>query len=149
MPAKIKTDLKDLKKVLKGARSKASIQIKREIVALVKKDTDKGLSSVAGFNLFKKYAKSTAKKKGRRSPVTLRDTNLMMDSLTAIQRASKVISLLFKGTRNNKIAGFHHNGTKHMPVRPVIPASRGQKFKKRITKRIFKIVNKALALSIK
>ena len=149
MPVKIKTNLRDLTRAIPDARSNASREIKREIVRTVRKNIKKGISPVAGTNKFKSYADSTAKIKGRRDPVTLEDSLEMMESLEAVLRVTKVIQLFFKGARNNKIAAFHHNGTDNLPQRPVIPATKGQKFKKKIINKFIKIINKAHAKSTK
>lgn len=130
----------DLKKQLKDARSASSKQIKKEIVAEVIKDYNKGISPINGFNSFVQYASSTAKKKGRRKPVTIKETGALHDSLTARQKADGVIEVFFKGKRNGKIASFIHFGTDFMDARPLLPTS-GLEFKKRITDKFVKIID--------
>lgn len=148
MPVKIKTDIKGIRKVTTDARSQASRQIKRSVVNLVKSDVDKGLSPVKGMNKFRGYAPSTAKKKGRKSPVDLRDTEQAMNSLTAIQKATGRIQMLFRGARNDKIMTFHHEGTPNMPARWVLPWKSGLTFKKRIIDAINKIIQKNVDLAV-
>lgn len=146
MAIKIKKNF-DFKKKLEAANSKSSRRIKKAIVSEILKDYEKGISPVSGTNKYKNYKKSTAKKKGRKSPVTLKESGKLHNSLVAVQKGNKRISISFKGTRNQKIASYHQFGTKFMESRPMLP-TRGQKFKKRITDMFNKIIrdelNKAL-----
>ena len=134
---------KEIKKKLQGAASKSSKAIKSQIVNIVVGQYDKGVSPVKGFNKYKNYKKSTAKRKGRKSPVTLKETGKLHDSLTATQKSRDTITLGFKGSKNNKIAAFHQFGTDNMDARPMLP-TRGQKFKQGILNKISKIVKKEL-----
>jgi len=143
MPIKIKVDI-NIEKKLRGAASKSSREIKNKVPALIVNSYySKGISPVKGFGKYKPYRESVSKKKGRSTPVTLRDTGEFHDSLTAIQRANNSISLLFLGARNSRLASYFQFGTDHMDARPVLP-TKGQSFKKAIIDRIKKIVNASI-----
>ena len=142
MAIKIKTNI-NLKKQLQGATSKSSKKIKTEIVEEILKDYNKGISPVKGFNQYKAYKPSTAKKKGRKKPVTLKESGNLHDSLTAIQKSNTRIELTFRGAKNKRVASYHQYGTENMDARPMLP-SRGQEFKKRVIDKMRKIIRSAL-----
>lgn len=147
MAVKIKTKL-SLKKQLQGARSNSSRLIKKQIVEDILAEYNKGLSPVKGFNRYKAYRASTAKKKGRKFPVNLQESSQLHKALSAVQKGKKKIEISFKGARNDKIASYHQFGTANMDARPMLP-SRGQEFKKKITDKIIKTINKALKKFLK
>jgi len=131
------------KRDIAKANSKASRQIKADIVDSILDEYNKGLSPVKGVNNYKAYRPSTAKRKGRRFPVNLKESGRLHASLKAVQKTSSSILLFFSGARNRDIAKYHQFGTPHMDARPMLP-TKGQEFKKRITDRFIKIVRKAL-----
>lgn len=133
----------NFKKSLQDARSKSSRKIKKAIVDEILEDYNRGISPVKGFNKYKNYRPSTAKKKGRKSPVTLNDSGKLHKSLVAVQKSKGVIIIFFKGSKNQKIAAFHQFGTKFMDARPMLP-SRGQSFKQRVIDMFNKIIKKEL-----
>ena len=148
MAVKIKVKL-NLKKQLQAAQSLSSRQIKKDIINVIQNEYDKGISPVKGFNKFRSYRPSTAKKKGHKDPVTIKDSGKLRDSLTAVQKSKRAISIFFKGKRNQKLSAFINFGTIFMDARPLLPAAKGQTFKKRITDRFNKIVSKSLKKFIK
>jgi phage gpG-like protein len=148
---RIKRDI-NLKKQLADASREATREIKKDIVDLIIDDYDRGISPVKGTNQFAQYAKSTAKKKGRRRPVTIEETGKLKKSLKAVQRQKNqkgVITVFFNGARNQKIAAFLQFGTSKMKAkRPLLPA-RNQTFKKRIIDAINSIINKNIKKFVK
>lgn len=128
--------------------SKSSREIKASIVDSILSDYERGISPVKGFNRYKPYRASTAKKKGRKSPVTLSDTGKLHEALKAVQKSKTKIALFFRGSKNKKIASYHQFGTENMDARPMLP-SKGQVFKKRITDNFIKIINDALKKFLK
>lgn len=148
MAAKIKVKL-SFRKQLKAAQSLASRQIKKEIVKEIDQNYSRGISPVKGFNKFKSYRPSTQKKKGRKDPVTIEESGKLRKSLTAVQKSIRSVEVFFKGARNQKIAGYLNFGTENMDARPLLPAAKGQTFKKRITDNFNKIISKALKKSVK
>lgn len=147
--AKTKVNFKKLKKIPIDGRSIAGRELKTTLIKEIKTQVKKGLSPVKGFNKYKDYDDSTAKKKGRKSPVDLEDTGRMMESLTARIKNKKVVEVFFKGARNKKIARYHHTGTDKMNARPVLPIFKGQVFKKKITDKMSNIFKKAVAKAVK
>lgn len=145
---KTKVNFSSLKKIPIDARTTAARELKTEVLNAIKDQVEKGISPVKGFNRYKDYAESTAKKKGRKRPVTLKETGKMMDSLTA-QQSKKGVKLFFKGARNSKIANYHHTGTDKMDARPVLPFFKGQQFKRLIQDKINNAYKKAVAKAIK
>lgn len=142
MAVKIKRRL-DFVKELPRANSKAGIQIKKEVINLINEDLDRGISPVKGFNRFAPYQPSTAKIKGRRRPVDLKDTGFMRSKLRAIfKRRTNSILIFFQGAKANAIAAFHNFGTDKMDARPILPAVKGMEFKERIINRINRIIDK-------
>ena len=141
---KVRTNF-SFKKDIKAAQSKSSRAIKSKIVDLVLNEYNKGISPVKGFNAYKKYRPSTAKKKGRIRPVTLKETGELHRSLKAVQKSSTSIELKFMGSRNAKIAGYHQFGTPNMDARPMLP-TKGQTFKKRLIDKFNKIIDRILNL---
>lgn len=148
MAIKVKINI-NLKKQLQAAQSLSSRQIKKEIITEIQKNYDKGISPVKGFNKFKSYAPSTAKRKGRKDPVTIWQSGKLRKSLVAVQKTKKRISIFFKGKRNLKLSNWISFGTKNMDARPLLPAAKGQEFKKRITDNFNKIISKALNKFVK
>lgn len=148
MAIKVKINI-DLKRQLEAAQSRSSRQIKKEIIDEIQKNYDKGISPVKGFNKFKSYAPSVAKRKGRKDPVTIEQSGLLRKSLVAVQKSKKSISIFFRGKRNEKLATWINFGTVNMDARPLLPAAKGQTFKKRITDKFDKIISKALNKFVK
>ena len=143
MSFKIKVKI-DLDKQLQAAQSQASRQIKSNVKKIILDNYSRGLSPVKGFGSFTQYAASTAKKKGRRKPVTINETGKLWASLKVVQNGRGALSLFFQGARSSKIAGFITFGTKNMDARPLLPAANGQEFKVGITKQFTKAVSDAL-----
>ena len=79
------------------ARTLAARELKKEVVGIIRDTVARGVSPVKGFNAYKPYRPSTAKRKGRVRPVTLEETGRMMKSLTIIQKAKGRLVLFFKG----------------------------------------------------
>lgn len=138
----------NFKKSLEGARSNSSRRIKNAIVEEILSDYNRGISPVAGTNSYKPYRPSTAKKKGRKKPVTLNNTGKLHASLKAVQKGKKTINISFTGSRNQQISAYHQFGTTYMDARPMLP-TRGMKFKKRIVDMFNKIISKELAKAFK
>ena len=102
------------------------------------------------FNRYKPYRPSTAKKKGYSQPVDLIDTGKFLRALKAVQRRGNIlIELFFQGKRNSDIATYHNFGTDNMDARPVLPAVKGQAFKKSIENDINRAVDKAFSDAVK
>ena len=148
MTVKVKVNL-PIKNQLQDARTLASRQIKKDIVKEIIRDYDRGISPVKGFNRFARYERSTAKKKGRRTPVTIEQTGQIKKSLKAVQKGRSRIQIFFQGARNDKISTFLNFGTPKMNARPLLPAANGQTFKKRLTDKFNKIVTQSIARFVK
>jgi len=148
MGVKIKVNL-NIRKQLQAAQSLSSRQIKKEIINEIDSNYSKGISPVRGFNVYKAYRESTAKKKGRKTPVTIKESGKLRASLTAVQKKRHSISIFFRGKRNQKLSQYINFGTIFMDARPLLPIARGQTFKKRITDKFNKIVSKSLNRFIK
>lgn len=99
-----------------------------EVIRFVRRNAARGVGQ--GGRRFAPYAPSTAERKGRRRPVTLRETGQMLGSLKTRRQPPKQGGLLtgvdvrFGGAgggsrRNERIARFHLEGTRKMPARPL------------------------------
>lgn len=91
-------------------------------------DTRRGID-VTG-QPFEKYKRSTAKKKGRTSPVTLRDYAESIDTLSSEAISSTIAQLSFSGNSgkggrdaNEVFFDYHQLGTRKMPKRKIFPES--------------------------
>ena len=145
MPAKIKTNaaFKDLGKLLPDARSKFSKEMKRTIKEVILDEYRKGTSPVKGFNPYDSYADSTAKKKGRKKPVTLNETGALYNSLEVVQSGGGVNISIGKGLKNG-YARYHQDGTDEMSARPLLPEKPKQEFKIGVFNKILAAAKKAI-----
>lgn len=93
------------------------------VVRLIRARTRRGVS--VRERRFAPYARSTARRKGRHQPVTLRDSGDMLSSLHARppRRAAEqtfkigLAEVTFRSRRMEKRARYHLEGTRHMPRR--------------------------------
>ena len=114
--------------------------IKREIADLIVEQILSGSSPVRGKGRFKKYSVGYAKTKGRREPVDMLDSGEMLDSLTVKQNAEGDVEIFFKDEK----ADFHNKGKGNLPKRRLLPTGRSETFTKRISKRIIRLLEKAV-----
>jgi hypothetical protein len=129
-----------IKKKLDASGKKAYKQWAKEGSRLAKdlinELLDAGKSPVAGEGSFKKYADSTKNRKRKlgqqTSPVNLKDTGKLRDSLTTRAQA-KSIAVWFSGSRNAELFDIHTNlgASVKKVIRRMLP-TKGKKWHKSI-----------------
>lgn len=90
--------------------------VNEEAIRMVRRNTREGKG--LGENTFTDYAPSTAKKKGRSSPVTFRDTETTLESMYGEPSDDKG-EITF--SHNAEVMWFHQKGEGRNPVREIFP----------------------------
>lgn len=151
MPIKIKTNLKTLRKLTDDVRKKfkeelTTGEIGKELINTVRNLIEKGISPVEGDGRYKRYSdsyrtnikKGYIKEKAKVSPVTLKKTGKMLDSMRfIIKRGSTYLEF------QDEKAPYHQKGNKKLPQRKLLPTKRGEKFSPRILRKIVQALKKA------
>lgn len=95
---------------LRQAGSRALKMIADEAVLNIQRRLDAGISSHG--TPFIPYAPSTAKRKGRRRPVTLRESGNMRSKIFVRRRRLDRYEVTFRDREAERIARFQHGGTR-------------------------------------
>lgn len=104
--------LKDVQKRIDDTVRKRLDEQAREALQHIRDRTLKGIGT--NGRRFKPYAPSTAKRKGRREPVTLRQSLDMMNSLHTRSGGKNRREVVFRDRgRNERIGRYHQYGTRN------------------------------------
>ena len=146
--AKVKVDLrqarKDIEKFKRVAKAKLSVQMHKEITESI----SRGVSPVKGEGRFVKYsiaylrqiAAGRYRHNGKkRRPVNLKLTGELLRSLF-VRVTKRGLSISF----DNKLADIHNRlgAGKSKVIRRMLPTNSGEQFNRRITKRLFEIMDR-------
>ena len=147
MPLTVKKNIPNSKKLFRDIKNKFQKNLKRTIVDIIIEYIVSGRSPVKGYGTYKKYSESYAKVKGRERPVDLLQSGRMLENMVAVKKDGGV-TIKFRDKRNADLTSYHNFGQGNLPKRRILP-SQNEAFKKGITDKISKLLNKAVKDSLR